>query len=53
MITRKEHKRFLELKEKLFGKEKFVVMDESDPEVREYNDLGIKLMATRVKQMMG
>lgn len=38
-MTTREFKRFVELKKKLFGNNLFVVLDETDPEVKEYQRL--------------
>lgn len=40
-----EAARFFQLKDELFGPDKFVVLDEQDPKVREYNSLLDRVLA--------
>ena len=47
-MMQKQEQRFHELKEKLFGNDMFVILDDDSQEVKEYNDLmSIKLAEIR------
>lgn len=43
-LTPKELKEYLELKDQIFGDQSFIIPDETDPQVKRFNELGPKFL---------